>query len=499
MPKFPILPLTVTRHQVVSALEICLDMVHFKQILTQVLVLGLWHDNFVVGRLLACCATSNSGDLHYARLIFDYSANPTAFSYNTMIRGYSDSNTPIQSLHLFYAMRKKGIYADKYTFTFVLKASARTTHFPQAWKLHAHTLKCGFRTDLHVQTSLLHMYTAFGRIESSKRVFDEMPQKSTVAWNAIISCYLKSNREVDSLILFGEMVMEQMDMNDDTLVSVMRSCANLGALVWGKCVHGFVIRRRASLSMGAELGTSLVHMYAKCGNLESGIRVFDEMDGPDVPAWTAMIGGLAMYGHGKEAVSLFDKMLQQGLKPDSVTFTSVLHACTHSGMVRDGLRIFNSMKDVYGFYCRIEHFGTMVDLLGRAGYLEEAEQLVNLMPIQPNGVVWVSLLNACVINGEFGAAERIGNHILGLGLQGLSGAFYVVMSNVYAKVEKWEEVKRMRETMIEKGLRKDHGHSLVEVNGRVHMFLVSDTTHPQTEEIYVILHGITKEMAHFCY
>ncbi|KAL6011804.1 hypothetical protein ACLOJK_002270 [Asimina triloba] len=452
----------------VSAIDKCLSIAQFKQILGQALVAGLWrHHSFLMARLVAYCATTNSGDhLTYAHLIFDRLENPSPFSYNALIRGYSQTNTPLQSLRLFYAMLQNGIYPDKYTFPFVLKACARASCLPQAIQLHSMIVKCGLGSDLHVQTSLLHTYASFRCTERSKRVFDEMPQRSTVTWNAIISCCPKSSDDVGCFVLFGEMLKEGVEVNDDTLVSMLCSCANSGALLLGRSVHGFVVRKHGRLSMGVELGTSLVHMYGKCGRLGGGIQVFEAMDVRDVSAWTAMIGGLAMCGCGMEAVSLFVKMVEEGIRPDSVTFTSVLHACSHSGMVEEGLRIFGSMRDVHGIEPRIEHFGTLVDLLGRAGLVEEAEKFVYSMPIEPNGVIWGSLLNACVINRRLQMAKRVSNRVLLLGLEGVSSAFYVAMSNVYANAGRWEEVNRIRETMVEKGVRKAQGQSLVEAYSR---------------------------------
>ncbi|KAJ8624821.1 hypothetical protein MRB53_033351 [Persea americana] len=499
MPRTP--AFLLTRHQLLSLIQTCPNISLLKQIQSHVLIRGLWCDNFIVARLIAFCATSNSGDLDYARLLFDHSPNPSPYAFNTIIRGYASSSTPIQSIHIFHAMLANGIYPDKYTFPFLLKACTRTSpaSFYQGPALHSLLTKCGFDRDLHVQTSLLHTYASSNCILASKGVFDEMPQRSTVTWNALISCYSKLNLAFESLVLFGEMVMGVVEVNVDTLVSVLGSCTSLGALMWGRCVHGFIVRKHAAVSVGAELGTSLVHMYAKCGNLDNGVRVFDAMEVRDVSAWTAMIGGLAMHGHGKEALSHFQTMVEEGMKPDSVTFTSVLHACSHSGLVQEGLVIFHSMREVHEIEARIEHFGIMVDLLGRAGLVREAERFVKSMPMHPNGVIWGTLLNACVINGELGMGERIAERILELGLEDFDGSVYVVMSNIYAKVAKWDEVGKVREVMVNKGVKKACGHSFVEVNGIVHKFLVGDTTHPHTNEIYRLLHRIAQEIKLECY
>ncbi|XP_068645342.1 pentatricopeptide repeat-containing protein At5g66520-like [Aristolochia californica] len=486
------------KRYLVSLLHECPDVVRLKEILAWVIISGLWPDDFVVGRVVAFCATSDSGDLPYARFIFDQWGQPTAFGYNVLIRGYSNSDAPIQSLQLFRDMLDDQIYADKYVFPFVLRACTRANAFSLGRVVHSLLVKCGFEDDVYVQTTLLHVYASSGCFESSKRVFDEMPHRSTVTWNAIISCLLKQKREQESLGLFREMVSEGMEVNEDTLVSVSSCCASLGVLAWGKCVHGFAVRKRLQFARWVELGTSLIDMYVKCGNLESGVRLFEQTEMRDVSTWTAMIGGFAMHGHGNRAVSLFHRMVQEGTSPDSVTFTSVLTACSHSGLAQEGLRIFNNMNRVYGIAAKMEHYGCMVDLLGRAGLLAGAQQLIQSMPFEPNAVIWGSLMNACMINGELQRGEEIAKRVLELGLASSDGAAqYVAMSNVFAMERRWNAVSNVRDIMIGSGMKKAKGYSSIEMNGRVHQFLLGDETHPRMTEIYNLLRNITEE-TRFC-
>ncbi|KAG9442863.1 hypothetical protein H6P81_018717 [Aristolochia fimbriata] len=492
MPKFP---LADTKRHLVSLLEYgCPDTVRLTEILARVVVSGLWPDNFVVARLVAFCATSDSGDLRYARFIFDRWKHPTAFGYNVLIRGYSNSDAPVQSLLLFRDMLEDQIYPDRYAFPFVLRACARANAFWVGRAVHSLLVKCGVGNDVYVETTLLHMYASSGCFESCRKVFDEMPQRSTVTWNAIISSCLKLNREDEGLGLFHEMVWGGVEMNGDTLIGVSSCCASLGVLDWGKCIHGFAVRRKPQFHSWVELGTSLIDMYFKCGNLQSGMRLFEQVETRDVSTWTAVLGGLAIHGHGKRAVSLFHRMVREGINPDSVTLTCVLSACSHSGLAREGLRIFNSMSSVHGIQPKMEHFGCMVDLLGRAGLVAEAQQLIKSMPFEPNAVIWGSLMNACVINGELQLGKEIAERVLVLGLASTGAAAeYVAMSNVLAMEGRWDAVSHVRDMMVGSGMKKTKGYSSIEINGSVHQFLLGDGTHPQMTEIHNLLYIITEE------
>lgn len=287
--------------------------------------------------------------------------------------------------------------------------------------------------------------------------------------------------------------------NSDTFSGAIACCAGVGALVYGRASHALATRRLAGRP--AEVGAGLVHMYAKCGNLEAAWKVFDAMDEvKDAPTWTAMIGGLAMHCRGEEAVALFERMVgEEGVAPDGLAFTNVLHACSHSGLVEVGIRLFNEMKDLYGIEPRMEHYGTMVDMFGRAGQPGAAVQVLESMPFEPNQVVWGSLLHACAINGELGLGEQLEKRLSGLGLglgmvEGEEGGFSVGVSNLYARGGKWDDVGRVRDRMMERGVRKESAISLVVVNGEVHKFLVGDTRHPLAMEIHRMLYEINREI-----
>ncbi|MQL88051.1 hypothetical protein Taro_020598 [Colocasia esculenta] len=481
------------RAQLVSAIAACPCVPAFRPILARLITAGLWRDRFVVARAVAFCATSavDPGALDLAGVLFRHADAPSAFAYNAMIRGHSAGPTPPEALRLFRRMLRRGLFPDRFAFPFLLRACARSEHsagLGDGESYHALLLKHGFGTDLHVQTSLLHMYASLGHVDVARQVFEEMPTRSTVTWNSILTGHAKmSETPEEGLLLFGEMAWAKVEMNEHTLVAALLCCAASGSLLFGKCVHGFITRRRDG-PWSVELGSSLLRMYVKCGGLDGGRKVFQTLPSRDVSAWTAMIGGLAEHGHGPEALRLFDRMLTvERLNPDSVTFTSVLHACSHSGLVEEGLKVFNEMAVVHGVEPRVEHYGAMVDLLGRAGRVEEARSLIESMPFAPNQVVWGALLNSCLAGG---GDELLGrhHHVLTEGLEG--GALFVEISNAYAKVGRWEEVGKVRTGMAERGVRKARGCSCVDVHGRMHRFLVGDTRDAMAMDVCGSLGGI---------
>lgn len=393
-----------------------------------------------------------------------------------------------------------GVYPDKYTFPFVLRACSAAAFSAQGRSLHALVVKHGMEKDLFVNTSLLHMYSSFAAIDDggferfsdARQLFNEMPERSTVTWNAMTSCCIKCKREAEGLLLFNEMLISGVEPNEASLVNVLMACAATGARRHGKCLHAYV-QRRYTWTANVDLGTSLVHMYMKCGDICTALFVFGSMVEKDVPAWTAAIGGLALHGRGSDAISLFDRMVQSGVRPDAVTFTSLLHACSHSGLVREGLGFFNLMVDVYGIKPGIQHFCCIVDLLGRSGLLLEALKVTRSMPYEPNAAIWYTILSSCAIHGDFELAEQIARQVQA-GAEVRDGACYVLLSNVYAKLGNWKQVTKMRDMMVDRKANKVAGYSMIDVNSSLNTFLVGDDTHELTVEMYPLLQGLSQEL-----
>lgn len=339
-------------------------------------------------------------------------------------------------------------------------------------------------------TFLMVGYVKCGEKEVALEIFNKMPCKDTVSWNALIASFSQCNYFNEALSLFQEMQRTEFSSNALTLVSILSVCARVGALELGKWVHSFIDRN--NVEMDAHLGSSLIDMYAKCGCIELSLEVFNNMSHKDVLTWSTMIQGLAMHGHGKLALVLFRKMLDEGVQPDGITFIGVLSACSHGGLVEEGCHFFHLMTQIYGIPPEIEHYSCMVDLFGRRGLLSEAKDFIENISATSHGEsIWGAFLGACTIHGNVELAEYATSHLLEMDPDN-SGA-YVLLSNIYAKASRWNKVGMVRNMMKDNGVQKVPGCSLIEVNGAVHEFFAGDVSHPQSKEIYITLRGMEKQ------
>lgn len=284
------------------------------------------------------------------------------------------------------------------------------------------------------------------------------------------------------------MSLEGVEPDGFTLVSLLTACAELGALALGRRAHVYMFK--VGLNENLHAANALLDLYAKCGKIREANKVFDEMEEKSVVSWTSLIVGLAVNGFGHEALELFKELERKGLVPSEITFVGVLYACSHCGMVDEGFAYFKRMGEEFGIVPKIEHCGCMVDLLGRAGLVKRAYEYISNMPLQPNAVIWRTLLGACTIHGHLALGE-----VARVQLQKLEPKHcgdYVLLSNLYASERRWSEVQKVRKTMLTEGIRKVPGHSLVELGNNVHEFVMGDRSHSQSEEIHAMLAEITK-------
>lgn len=349
--------------------------------------------------------------------------------------------------------------------------------------------------DLPSWNSIVNANVKVGLIDVARKVFDEMPERNVISWSCMINGYVSCGEYKEALALFREMQMVEANgvrPNEFTMSSVLSACGRLGALEHGKWIHAYI--GKCGMEVGVVLGTSLIEMYAKCGIIERAKWVFDNM-GPhnkDVMSWSAMISGLAMYGHAEECLELFTEMTSYGVRPNAVTFLGVLCACVHGGLVSEGKEYFRRMSEEFGITPLIQHYGCMVDLFGRAGLIQEARNLVNSMPMDPDVPVWGALLSGSRMHGDIETCEIALRKLIELDPTN-SGAF-VLLSNVYAKMGRWADVRHVRDLMEARGIKKVPGCSLVEVGGVLHEFFVGDDSHPETKEIYKMLDEIMKRL-----
>ncbi|MCL7036432.1 hypothetical protein MKW94_015577 [Papaver nudicaule] len=402
-------------------------------------------------------------DLHYSSRLLPQIHQPNSFIWNTLIRAYAwSAHLKDHSISMYQRMLIEGCVApDKHTFPFVLKACAFVLALSEGEQIHGN--------------SLIHFYVSCGCLDLSVKVFEEMPDRNLVSWNAIIDGFVQSGEFVAALRMFVEM-QDLFERDGFTMQSLVSACGGLGALSLGMWVHAYMVRN--------------CDFYPKKKRLHNNSR--------DVNSWNSMILGFAMHGEVKDALEAFDVIHTinfQHIMPNSITFIGVLSACNHGGMVRDGKKYFDLMVDVYKIEPRLEHYGCMVDLLAGNGLINEALDLVSSMPIKPDVVIWRSLLDACCKrNVDIELTESVAKQAIESEDEGVSSGVYVLLSRSYASANRWEEVGLVRRLMSEKGIIKEPGCSSIELEGEFHRFLSGDTSHPHTKEIYQTLDAIEQRL-----
>ncbi|XP_071738964.1 pentatricopeptide repeat-containing protein At5g56310-like [Rutidosis leptorrhynchoides] len=443
----------------------CTSMRELQQIHAQMLVSATIHDNFAASRLLSFSALSVHGDLIYASKLLHSIHQPNMFMWNTLIRGLAISLKPHKAVLLYIKMRNLGVTPGKHTFPFILKACTNLHSVRLCKQVHTQVVKVGLDIDLHVVNNLMRAYSVCSGLEHARQVFDEFPERNVNVWTTMVCGYEQNDRAEDALVLFNRMVDEGFEPSGPCLSSVLSACAQTGRLDMGEKIHRYI--KDKGFDIGVILGTALVNMYAKNGALLLARSCFDNMAQKNIITWNAMISGLAVHGHAKEAIELFRELNKHDVIPNDSTFVGVLSACCHAGMLDFGRKIFNSMKTVYKIEPKIQHYGCMVDLLGRGGRVLEAEELLNGMPWKADFKILGALLSACGSHCNIEVAERVVKEMVLL--EPDNHGVYVVLSNMYADAGRWEDVSRLRKIMKDGSLKKTPGWSLADSdNNKIH-------------------------------
>uniref|UniRef100_A0A0E0R3Q2 DYW domain-containing protein n=1 Tax=Oryza rufipogon TaxID=4529 RepID=A0A0E0R3Q2_ORYRU len=337
-------------------------------------------------------------------------------------------------------------------------------------------------------------------IASCRKVFDRIANPDLPAWNALLSAYARlrardvacASSAADAILeMFVRMLSLAIKPNEITLVAVIGACGELGAVSHGVWAHTYAVKRR--LAVNCIVATALVEMYAGCGRLDLAEQVFAAASDRDTRCYNAMLHGLAVHGHGRAALSLFDRMHGEGVPVDGVTVLSVMCACAHAGLVDEGLDYFDRMEIEFGIEPSIEHYGCMVDMLSRAGRLNDAEKLIHGMPIVPNAAIYRSLIRACGIHGKLELGKKMIAELMRL--EPDDSGNHVLISNFYATTNRWDDAKKARKEMKSMGIDKSPGSSFVDINGVLHEFLVGDKTHPASKEIYAMVEDIETRLS----
>lgn len=505
----------------VSLLDRCSSMDELKHIHACLFKTGLISDTIIVSKLLAAASSPKSGNLMYAQMVFDRISKPNTFMWNALIRGYAYSNKPEQALFLYEQMLSHSAPHNSYTFPFLLKACSGLSALKETQQIHAHVAKLGFDSEAHSANSLLHAYAKLGSVVSARLLFDRMAERDIVSWNSMVDAYAKSgNIETaydvfkhmpdrndiswttmisgfvqaglgkEALDLFQEMQIAGVKPDNVVLASALSACALLGSLDQGRWIHAFIKKNR--IQIDTVLACALADMYAKSGSMEEALEVFENAEKKDVSIWTAIIFGFAIHGKGRIALHWFMQMQKSGIRPNMITFTAILTGCSYAGLVEEGKSLFESMTKVYGLTPSVEHYGCMVDLLGRARLLKEAESLLQKMPVKPNAVILGTMLNACLIHQNLELGKQIGNTLVEVDPD--HGGRYIHLARIHGAAREWDLAAEARKKMTDSGIKKLPGCSTISVNGAVHAFYAADGSHPQMNEIYKTWKEIDKKL-----
>ncbi|KAJ3681367.1 hypothetical protein LUZ60_015856 [Juncus effusus] len=412
------------------------------------------------------------------------------FTWNALISGFSHNKKHIDTLNYFSKMRKDGFSINRTTLSAFLKSTASLEAKIEIKEVHALIIKLGFLSDPHVVNGLIDSYGKCDCLADAGRIFYENPLDDVITFTSMISSFSQGGQGEEAIKLFLKMLREKLEPDSFVLSSLLNACASLSLYEQGKQMHAFVIKMR--FLRDEFTGNALVNMYSKCGNIEEANLAFNNLQEKGVVSWSAMISGLAQHGQGKKALDLFKNMVKRGVKPNNVTMTSVLYACSHTGLVKEGKEYFDSMKERFGIERTQEHYACMVDLLGRAGKLKEAMELITKMPLEPNSSVWGALLGAARVHGNTELGIRAADKLFTL--EPDKSGTHVILANIFASSGKWYDVACTRRLMREKGVKKEPAVSWIELRNEVHKFIVGDRSHVRSKEIYAKLEELGVEM-----
>ncbi|XP_058760455.1 pentatricopeptide repeat-containing protein At3g09040, mitochondrial-like [Vicia villosa] len=432
---------------------------------------------------------SKCGGIKDARKVYSTMPEWSVVSMNALIAGYALKDTK-EAINLLHEMQVLGLNPSEITFASLIDCCKEPPKVILGMQLHCAILKKGLLCGSEfLGTSLLGMYMDSQRMEDANILFSELSNlKSIVLWTALISGHTQSDCSDEALKLYRKMRDNNILPDQATFVTVLRACALLSSLQDGKEMHSLIFHTGFDLD---ELTSSaLVDMYAKCGDVESAAKVFKELAvKKDAISWNSMIVGFAKNGYAERALNVFDQMTQSNVAPDDVTFLGVLTACSHAGLVSEGRRIFDNMVNYYGICPRVDHYACMVDLLGRWGFLEEAEGFIDKLDVEPNAMIWANLLGACRIHGDEKRGQKAAEKLIELEPQNSSP--YVLLSNMYAASGHWDEARSLRRTMIQREIQKMPGCSWIVIGQNTNSFVAGDLSHPSSDEISHALKHLT--------
>ncbi|ESW11724.1 hypothetical protein PHAVU_008G054600 [Phaseolus vulgaris] len=420
-------------------------------------------------------------------------------SWNTIVDGLMQCGCERRALEQLYSMVEYGIGFSAVTFSIALILASSLSVVELGRQLHGMVLKRGFDSDGFTRSSLVEMYCKCGRMDKASIILRDVPldfrrkgdvgvtskepEAGIVSWGSMVSGYVWNGKYEDGIKAFRLMVRELVVVDIRTVTTVISACANAGILDFGRHIHAYV--QKIGHRIDAYVGSSLIDMYSKCGSLDDAWMIFRQVNKPNVILWTSMISGCSLQGQGRQAISLFEEMLNQGIMPNEVTFLGVLNACSHAGLLDEGCRYFRMMKDAYCINPGVEHCTSMVDLYGRAGCLTETKNFIFENGLSHLTSVWKSFLSSCRLHKNVEIGKWVSDMLLQVAPSD-PGA-YVLLSNMCASNHRWNEAARVRSLMHQRGVKKQPGQSWIQLKDQIHTFVMGDRSHHQDKEIYSYL------------
>lgn len=425
------------------------------------------------------------GSLEDARLLFDKMPHKDLVVWNIMISAYAGNGHPMESLELVYCMVRSGIRPDLFTAIPAISSITQLKCYELGKQVHAHVIRNGSDYQVSIHNSLIDMYSACNDLNSAQKIFGLIANKTVVSWSAMIKGYAVHGQCLEALSLFIEMKLSGTKVDFVIVINILPTFAKIGALHYVRYLHGHSLK--TSLDSLKSLKTSLLSSYAKCGCIEMARKLFDEEKSSykDIIAWNSMISAYSNHGEWFQCFQLYSQMKLSNVIPDQVTFLGLLTACVNSGLVEKGKEIFKEMVERYGYQPSKEHHACMVNLLGRAGQIDEARKIIETVPLNSDARVYGPLLSACKMHSETGFAELAAQKLINM--EPKNAGNYVLLSNIYAAAGKWDKVAKMRGFLRDRGIKKTPGCSWLELNGQVHEFRVADQSHSRSEDIYSVL------------
>lgn len=472
---------------VLNACARSLDLMTGEETWRQAVDHGYGDDVFVGAAVLNLYA--KCGKMDEAMRVFDKMGRRDLVCWTTMITGLAQNGQAREAVDVYRQMQKRGMEGDEVVMLGLIQAYTTLGHLKMGLSIHGHMIRKDIMMDVIVQTSLVDLYAKNGHLELASCIFRKMLYKNVISWGALISGYAQNGFAGNALELMMEMQSSGYKPDSVSLVSGLLACSQVGCLKLGKSVHGYIVRR---LHFDCVSSTAVIDMYSKCGSLSSARKVFDQISFRDSVSWNAIIASYGIHGFGEEALSLFLEMRENNVKADHATFASLLSAFSHSGLVEKGRYWFSVMINEYKIQPKVKHYACMVDLLSRAGQVEEAQELIDSMILEPGLAVWVALLSGCRNHGKLLIGEIAAKKVLELNPD--DPGIYSLVSNFFATARRWDEVAEVRKIMKKRGMKKVPGCSAMEVNGQLHAFLMEDKSHHQYEEIMQLLRKLDYEM-----